>query len=240
MSITTHLLYLAASLNISNPLGKAPHDFFLSRYPQGHPKHVVTEFGDKVLPAVLVDERRREQKRLIIGNTGTLRFDLVGLPYNHNISIKPENPHADPQFQGRFDRNDELTLSPLYVTPPTSCTKLMPISGTTFFFAPLPAGIARNITDQMNRSGASKLRGASRSILNSGVEDEEARVDRIYRHHLAQQWDDHVQSQLSRGISQDVLSAGNMGHGHLTMGYVTKDACPGQGDDIEHVPGRRP
>jgi hypothetical protein len=76
-SITTNLLYLAASLNVSTPLGKAPHDFFLSRYPQGHAKHVITEFGDKVLPAVVIDEARKGQKKLIIGNTGTLRFDLV-------------------------------------------------------------------------------------------------------------------------------------------------------------------
>lgn len=75
--ITTNLLYLAASLNVSTPLGTAPHDFFLSRYPQGHPNSVITEFAEKVLPAVVVDPGRRGTKKVIIGNTGTLRFDVV-------------------------------------------------------------------------------------------------------------------------------------------------------------------
>lgn len=70
------LLRLASSLNISTPLGKAPHDYFISRYPVGHPRHVVTEYGDKVLPAVLKDKVRTGEK-VIIANTGTLRFDLV-------------------------------------------------------------------------------------------------------------------------------------------------------------------
>lgn len=74
--ITTSLLRLASSLDISTPLGKAPHDLFLSRYPVGHPRHVATEFGDKVLPRVLVDKERAGE-RLFIANTGTLRFDLV-------------------------------------------------------------------------------------------------------------------------------------------------------------------
>jgi hypothetical protein len=76
LEITTSLLRLASSLNISKSLGKSPHDYFLSRYPIGHPRHVATEFGDRVLPSILVDKKRKGEK-LIISNTGTLRFDLV-------------------------------------------------------------------------------------------------------------------------------------------------------------------
>ena len=44
----------------------------------GDPRHLVTTFGNQVLPQVLVDGKRKGE-RLIIANTGTLRFDLVGL-----------------------------------------------------------------------------------------------------------------------------------------------------------------
>jgi hypothetical protein len=76
LNITTSLLKLASSLHISSPLGKAPHDLFLARYPIGHPRHVATVFGNEVMPRVLVDEARKGEK-IVISNTGTLRFDLV-------------------------------------------------------------------------------------------------------------------------------------------------------------------
>lgn len=76
LEITTSLLRLASSLDISKSLGKSPHDYFLSRYPIGHPRHVATEFGNRVLPSILVD-RERTGEKIVISNTGTLRFDLV-------------------------------------------------------------------------------------------------------------------------------------------------------------------
>jgi hypothetical protein len=76
LNITTSLLRLASSLNISKPLGKSPHDYFLSRHEIGHPRHIVSLFGGDVLPSVLLD-KQRIGPRLIIANTGTLRFDLV-------------------------------------------------------------------------------------------------------------------------------------------------------------------
>jgi hypothetical protein len=78
LNITTSLLRLASSLNISKPLGKSPHDYFLSRHEIGHPRHIVSLFGEDVLPSVLLD-KQRIGPRLIIANTGTLRFDLVSL-----------------------------------------------------------------------------------------------------------------------------------------------------------------
>jgi hypothetical protein len=50
---------------------------------------------------------------------------------------------------------------------------------------------------------------------------------------MAEQWLNHVST--SRSGEQAVFVAGN--NEIPTMGYVTRDACPGIGDDIEHVPG---
>lgn len=74
--ISTDLLALASHLNISASLGEAPQDYYLGRYPYGHQNSALTLFAEKILPAVVVDEKRKG-KRVIIGNSGSLRFDVV-------------------------------------------------------------------------------------------------------------------------------------------------------------------
>lgn len=105
-NITLQLLQLASDLHISKPLGIAPKDLFLARYPYGHPHSILTQWTEKVLPAT-VQEKGRPEARLIITQTGSIRFDLVRPPCCEFGNT------ADIQFQGAFSRNDELTLSPL-------------------------------------------------------------------------------------------------------------------------------
>jgi hypothetical protein len=50
---------------------------------------------------------------------------------------------------------------------------------------------------------------------------------------MAEQWFDHSQSS---GGEQAAFTVDRDRDGP-TMGYVTRDACPGRGDDTEHVPG---
>ncbi|OCF57071.1 vacuolar protein [Kwoniella mangroviensis CBS 10435] len=201
-NISLALLRLASNLNISTPLGIAPHDYFLERHPYGHPRSVLTVFSDQVLPHTIFDKERNET-RVIIGNAGSLRFDL---------------------FQGRFDRNDELTVSPFT---------------SKFLYVQLPAGLARNITEQMNKSGASKLLPSEPTTKS----EEEDRVRRTYNEWMAEQWedyltqggDDHLYDQVeSQRIFKDDES--DIPKKPRTMGFVTKDSCPGKGDDIEHYP----
>ncbi|KAK1925880.1 putative vacuolar protein [Papiliotrema laurentii] len=193
-NITFQLLQLASELDISRPLGIAPKDLFLARYPYGHPHSILTEWGNKVLPAT-VQEKGRSEKRLIITQTGSIRFDL---------------------FQGTFNRNDELTLSPF---------------ANAFMYITLPGKIARKVLDQLNRAGASKLIPDTPRT----IQEEDARVERIY-----QDWLDTQAAEYEREMSlsggEQVVMGGKSEGGLLTMGYVTRDACPGKGDDIEHTP----
>jgi hypothetical protein len=106
-NITLQLLQLASDLRISEPLGIAPKDLYLARYPYGHSHSILTEWAGNVLPAT-VYEKGRSETRLIITQTGSIRFDLV----RHSLIADCEEI-ADDQFQGTFSRNDELTLSPL-------------------------------------------------------------------------------------------------------------------------------
>jgi hypothetical protein len=75
-NITHNLHALASSLNISTPLGAAPHDLYLARYPYGHQRSLLTVWNNAVLPLTVVDKERKG-KRIIIGNTGSMRFELV-------------------------------------------------------------------------------------------------------------------------------------------------------------------
>jgi hypothetical protein len=91
-NITDALAALADKLKLSHVYGDVPHDYFLSRHPYGHPRSIITVFERHVLPEALEDHKRGDTPRIVIGNAGSLRFDV---------------------FKGAFDKNDELTVSPL-------------------------------------------------------------------------------------------------------------------------------
>jgi hypothetical protein len=78
LNISSQLGDLAHALKLDLPYGDVPHDLFLSRYPYGHPRSIVTVFAEKVLPSV-VHDHKRQGPRIIIGNSGSLRFDVVGV-----------------------------------------------------------------------------------------------------------------------------------------------------------------
>ncbi|WWD18629.1 hypothetical protein CI109_103082 [Kwoniella shandongensis] len=124
-------------------------------------------------------------------------------------------------FAGTFDRNDELTISPFV---------------NAFYYARLSAGLARNITEQLNRAGASKLL----PTVPSTKREEEQRVQATYDEWMRSQWEDYVESQGVVDIEfegqQTVFSSATTVKKPSTLGYVTKDACPGKGDDIDHIP----
>jgi hypothetical protein len=115
----------------------------------------------------------------------------------------------------------------LYVQLNASHSKrIADVSASAFLYTTLPAGIAANLTDELNRAGASRF--APSSI----AQEEERKVDETYNQWMAEQWFDHI-SAGDRG-SQATFQVAKDGP---TMGYVTRDSCPGKGDDIEHVPG---
>lgn len=143
---------------------------------------------------------------------------MMNLPSHHCMSsplLSPQPPFTSP-----------LSLSELRAR--------LKSSASGFLYVPLPAGLAGNITSEMNRAGASRL------LPSTTRESVEQDVDRVYGQWMAEQWDEHAASSSSSSLqdtrAQVVLDARE----ERTMGYVTKDACPGVGDDIDHVPGTFP
>lgn len=199
LNISMALDNLATVLKLKKPFGTVPHDLFLARHPYGHPRSILTVFAEKVIPEVLHDDKRHGP-RIVIGNAGSLRFDV---------------------FAGTFDRNDELTVSPFT---------------TAFLYMRLPAGLAEKITIEMNRAGASKLMNSP----PSPDVDDDAYVRHVYQSWLAEQWDtfaaEHLQGSGISDVEDVLMLARSDATKPHTLGYVTHDACPGKGDDIEHIP----
>jgi hypothetical protein len=106
------------------------------------------------------------------------------------------------------------------------------VSDSGFLYTPLPAAIARNITSQLNRAGASRL------LPSNGTTREEIdkRVDDTYGEWMSDQYTEYIASKSSNS-AQATFQASGKEQETRTMGYVTKDLCPGRGDDIDHVPG---
>jgi len=95
-------------------------------------------------------------------------------------------------------------------------------------YTTLPAKLARKIVKQLNRAGASKFAPQTPRTIH----EEDARVERMYAEWIDAQ-NDAYEAVVATREGQTVFS----GRGkELTMGYVTHDACPGRGDDIEHSP----
>lgn len=102
----------------------------------------------------------------------------------------------------------------------------------------------------MNRAGASKFAPSSSNLRNqlspSDVErmryEDDLAIRRGYERWLSDQREEYElsESRVTRqeeqavfGVSGEIVAGGKK---DLTLGYVTKDACPGKGDDIEHIP----
>lgn len=109
-----------------------------------------------------------------------------------------------------------------------------PDSPNKFAYIPLPVSLARNITYQMNLAGPSRIATEKHHLTR---EEEDQRVERIYQEWLMTQWTDYASANQEGG--DQLILHGQRGQ-ERTLGYVTKDACPGRGDDIEHIPGELP
>ena len=106
-------------------------------------------------------------------------------------------------------------------------------SPSEFVYVPMKAGFARNIIDQMNQNGATKF--APSAIGPTGREEDE-RVQAIYHDTLRDHWETYWRLPPRDHHDQRVLDV-VASRKSPTMGYVTRDECPGPGDDIEHIPG---
>jgi len=112
-------------------------------------------------------------------------------------------------FKGPFSKNDQLVTSPF---------------GDAFLYIPdLKFSVANKVLPALNKAGVAE-RKRKRDIFERDLwrnEDEEIRV-------VFNAWVREMSEQA--GMEKRWNEVGN-----LTLGYVTKDSCPGAGDDTMHI-----
>ncbi|TFK66050.1 hypothetical protein BDN72DRAFT_163954 [Pluteus cervinus] len=126
-----------------------------------------------------------------------------------NIMITNSGSQRFDVYAGPFTKNDQLTASPF---------------ADAFLYIPnVPLGIAKQVLPTLNNEGAEERR----SLLEEREKTEYGLgyVDRRYKAWL----EDMDRRNMIEGRDTDHTK-------NLTLGYVTKDACPGVGDDTPHMP----
>lgn len=135
----------------------------------------------------------------------------------------------------------------------TSNQVLIPASKTVFLVTRMQAGFAKLIEPRMNENGATKLLpdpqvGSSPVVGKEGRDLTDAEqfklqreiqdaVDRGRDEARQEEWEEYLLDLASTSASRSQIPLGWSLKKPLTLGYVTKDLCPGRGDDVEHIPG---
>ncbi|KAF9519339.1 hypothetical protein BS47DRAFT_1370749 [Hydnum rufescens UP504] len=209
--ISQQILTLTNKFNLSYIFGTAPQDYFLSRAPFPSNNSLFSLLTDKLLPTVLPrvnPVRAQAVPSIAIINSGSQRFDL---------------------YAGPFSCNDQFVVSPFT---------------NKFLYFSVPYSIGRQILNVLNAptSGGSKRSGSSMlADYEDPAEYARGNVDARFNQWKRAQWERAQQQQAN----DDHKRGGEHWGGHynphhvkstLTLGYVTKDSCPGVGDDTLHTP----
>ena len=124
-----------------------------------------------------------------------------------NVMITNSGSQRFDVYAGPFTKNDQLTASPF--------------NDAFLYIANITAGVANQVLPALNNAGANERK---RDVLEGEAElYRRGFVDRRFRAWL-------------RDMNIDASGIERRSAGNLTLGYVTKDSCPGVGDDTLHAP----
>ena len=73
-------------LKLDVKYGCAPQDYWMARTPYPHKDSIFTWLDSKVVPQTVVNPDRAENPRIIIGNTGAIRFDIFKGPFTKDTT----------------------------------------------------------------------------------------------------------------------------------------------------------
>jgi hypothetical protein len=80
-NVTEQIHSARKSLNLDHTFGCAPRDLWTNRVPYPDPASIFTWLDSQVVPDQVVDAERGLRPRIIIGNTGAVRFDMFKGPF---------------------------------------------------------------------------------------------------------------------------------------------------------------
>ncbi|KAF8527014.1 Metallo-dependent phosphatase-like protein [Hysterangium stoloniferum] len=133
------------------------------------------------------------------------------------IALTSNNPRAS--IPAMFVANSGFLRSDLYKGPFTRNDQFVisPFTNDFEYISNVSSTVAEHIVDELNNSGLPALQRRGVNLL----------VEQGDPYLVYQQW---MHAQWQRWNWENDVADG------LTLGYVTKDACPGTGDDVTHAP----
>lgn len=150
-------------------------------------------------------------------------FSLLTANVLPNLLVRPDRP-AKPMvilntgsvrfdiFKGPFTRNDQWIMQPF--------------ANNFLYVKDVPTSLARRVLPYLNIVGEHGFAAAGApSEASLSTDEAKARDDADV--------EQHYQRSLKHAAASHALTARS---DRLTLGYVTKDACPGLGDDTLHKP----
>lgn len=91
LNVTAKISSVRKRLALDDAYGCAPHTFWTNRAPVPNQESVFTLLQDHILPDMITDHARKDVPRLVLTNTGAIRFDI---------------------FEGPFTKDSMYTVSP--------------------------------------------------------------------------------------------------------------------------------
>lgn len=125
------------ALKLDHTYGCAPHDYWTNRAPFPSQESIFSWLQEEVLPDMVRDEERGDVPRIILTNTGALRFDIFEGPFTTDTmyTVSP--------FTSGFRSIKDVpygVAKRLLVILNQEVPQLWPVSHSMAFKSPAPAG----------------------------------------------------------------------------------------------------
>lgn len=211
-NVTLALEKVASAWNLSHVLGVAPQDYSLEGYAMSDERSLLNLLTQHVLPTIIsTSEPSRDVPNIVLANSGSQRFSI---------------------HRGNFTRNDQFIVSPFI-------DYFLHVRDVEWQYAAQLVG--RLNTDYGVYS--SRLPSSMSGKYEDTYSDyKQGSVDNIYRAwrqeqaNLLEERDVASLSPAEELILMDAQADRARQREGPTVGYVTQDECPGEGDDTLHVP----
>ena len=202
--ITKQMNQVADAWNLSHVYGVAPQDYYLQRVPINDSSSLINFMTNKVLPTVI----------------STSNPERKGVP---NIVIANTGSQRFDLYAGPFTKNDQYIVSPF--------------TDAFQYIKDVPYKYASQVIHKLNGDRVAQATSRRRDL--EGAESEQELYAKGHVSHIYNRWiqDQHVFASAHNAAARDlaILDArAAEAQANRTLGYVTKDQCPVDGDDTVH------
>jgi 2',3'-cyclic-nucleotide 2'-phosphodiesterase (5'-nucleotidase family) len=74
-------------LKLDETFGCAPRDLWMARAPYPHEDSIFSWLDSTVMPEKVIDEKRKDKPRIVLANTGAMRFDIFRGPFTKDTTF---------------------------------------------------------------------------------------------------------------------------------------------------------